>query len=193
MKKGLYKFLRVLAKILMKGFYRVEIIGKENIPKEGSCLLCGNHKSNLDPILLMAASNRLVHFVAKKELTDGKFGFFFKKLGLIPVDRSKKNPQVINECSKLLNEGEVVGIFPEGTFNKTEYVIMPFKIGAVKMSNNTDAPIVPFAIVNNYKLFRKSAKIIFGKPYHIKDKLDLRKENITLMNKVIKLLKNENN
>ena len=71
--------------------------------------------------------------------------------------------------------------------------VMPFKYGCVKMSSVTNAKIVPFAIINNYKLFRKSVKIIFGKPYRIKNKIDLKSENVILMNKVIDLLKGEQN
>jgi 1-acyl-sn-glycerol-3-phosphate acyltransferase len=89
----------------------------------------------------------------------------------------------------MLNNGEVIGIFPEGTFNKTEYVIMPFKYGAVKMASETNASVIPFAITGEYKRFRRGLKIEFGKPYKIMDKRDLTKENIKLMNKVVRLMK----
>ena len=112
-------------------------------------------------------------------------------MAIIPVDRSKKNREAMVDAEKSLKQGEVIGIFPEGTFNKSEYVILPFKYGTIKIASDTDASIVPFAIVNDYKLFRKSVKIIFGKPYKVKDKLDLKKENIILMNKVITLLRSE--
>ena len=60
------------------------------------------------------------------------------------------------------------------------------------MASDSNKKIVPFAIINKYKLFRKSVKIVFGKPYKIKNKNDLKIENIILMNKVIDLLKGEN-
>lgn len=193
MKYRLYRFLRPIITFLMKFLFRIEIIGSENIPTEGGVVLAGNHQSNFDCVLLISSTKRMIHFIAKKELIDGKLGFFFKWMGIIPVNRKTKNKKAVNEAIKVLKDGEIIGIFPEGTFNKTEYITMPFKMGAVKMALDSDVKIVPFAIIGEYKLFKKNIKIIFGKPYKIKDKDDLKKENITLMNKVIRLLKNENN
>ena len=174
----------------MKAFYRVEYINKDNIPKEGPFILAGNHKNNLDCLTVISSTKKTVHFLAKIELMK-KHGWFFKRMATIPVDRSKKNREAMVDAEKSLKQGEVIGIFPEGTFNKSEYVILPFKYGTIKIASDTNASIVPFAIVNDYKLFRKSVKIIFGKPYKVKDKLDLKKENIILMNKVITLLRSE--
>lgn len=193
MKYRLYRFLRPIITFLMKLLFRIEIIGSENIPTEGGVVLAGNHQSNFDCVLLISSTKRMIHFIAKKELIDGKLGFFFKWMGIIPVNRKTKNKKAVNEAIKVLKDGEIIGIFPEGTFNKTEYITMPFKMGAVKMALDSDVKIVPFAIIGEYKLFKKNIKIIFGKPYKIKDKDDLWKENITLMNKVIRLLKNGNN
>lgn len=193
MKYRLYSFLRPIITVLMKIFFRIEIIGSENIPKTGGVILAGNHKSNFDCVLLISSTKRMIRFIAKKELVDGKLGFLFKKMGIIPVDRKAKNKKAISTAVDVLKHDGVIGIFPEGTFNNTEYVTMPFKVGAVKMAYEADVKIVPFAIINDYKIFRKSVKIVFGRAYKLKDKDDLKKENITLMNKVIRLLKNGNN
>lgn len=192
MKYLLYRFLRVFIRPFMRIFYRVEYQGLENIPTNDGFILAGNHKNNLDCLLLMSSTKRTIHFLAKIELME-KYGFFFKKMAIIPVDRKKKNKEAMEEAKKVLENHEVIGIFPEGTFNDTEYVVRPFKYGAVKLSCDTNKKIVPFAIINDYKLFRKSVKIIFGKPYNVHDKLDLTKENNILMNKVIKLLRSEDN
>ena len=190
MNSRLYRILRPIVVFLLKGVYRIKIVNKEYIPKTGPIIFVGNHKHNYDFISLISGTKRIVHFLAKKELMD-KHGWFFGKLGIIPVDRSTKNKEAMTEAIEMLENGEVIGIFPEGTFNKTEYVIMPFKYGAVKMASVTDASIIPFAITGEYKRFRKGLKIEFGKPYKINDKKDLKKENIKLMNKVIKLMKGE--
>ena len=192
MKYPLYRFLRVFIRPFMKLFYRVEYLGLENIPQEDGFIFAGNHKNNLDCILLASSTKRMVHYLAKIELME-KHGWFFKRLGIIPVDRKKKNKEAMIEAEKILNNNEIIGIFPEGTFNNTEYIVRPFKYGAVKIASDTNKPIVPFAIINDYKLFRKSVKIVFDKPYKIKDKQDLTKENNILMNKVIKLLRSDEN
>ena len=188
MKCTLYRILRPIVILLFKGIYRIKVINKESIPKDGPILFVGNHKHNYDFINLMCGTKRTIHFLAKKELID-KHGWLFGKLGIIPVDRGKKNKDAINEAVSLLNDGEIVGIFPEGTFNKTEYIIMPFKYGAVKIASNANCSIVPFAITGEYKRFRRGLKIEFGEAYKIIDKHDLTKENIKLMNKVITLMK----
>ena len=188
MKQKMYRILRPIIRFLMKTFYCIEIINNDNIPVSGNCILAGNHKSNFDGFLLLSCTKRTIRFMAKKELFD-KFPLFFKSFGLIPVDRKRKNKEAMDEARKVLENNEIIGIFPEGTFNKTEYIVMPFKMGAVKLALDTNSPIVPFAIINNYKLFRRSVKIIFGKPYYITNTNDLKKENIILMNKVINLLK----
>ena len=188
MKYRLYHVLRPIAVFLLKMIYRIKIINKDYIPLDGPVLFVGNHKHNYDFISLISGTKRMVHFIAKKELID-KHGWLFGKLGLIPVDRSTKNKEAVEEAIKSLNNNEVVAIFPEGTLNKTEYVIMPFKYGAVKIASETNCPIVPFAITGEYRRFRKGLKIVFGKPYYVKDKHDLTKENVKLMNKIIKLLR----
>ena len=192
MKYKLYRFNRPIIKFLMKFLFHIEIIGSENIPKDEGIILAGNHKSNFDCFLLISSTKRTIRFLAKKELMD-KCGWLFRRMAIIPVDRKRKNKQAVNEAVEVLKENGVIGIFPEGTFNKTEYIVRNFKIGAVKIASDANKKIVPFAIVNNYKLFRKSVKIIFGKPYRIKNKSDLKIENVILMNKVIDLLKGEQN
>jgi len=184
----LYKILIPLNKIFIK-LYRPTYIGKNNIPKNASVILAGNHTSKLDPLLLMSSTNRCIHYLAKIELFKGKKKIFFKNLGIIPVDRSKKNPKAINIANKYLNDNKVIGIFPESTINKTEKIIMPFKYGAVRMAKETNCYIVPFAITKKYKFLKKSVTISFGKPYKVTEKIDL--ENNKLENKVIELIRSQ--
>ena len=186
-KAHLYRFLRPILTFLMKLVFRPKIIGKENIPKSGSIVLAGNHTSILDPVLILSSTKRTVHFLAKKELLDGPFGFGFKHMGIIPVNRKIKDKSVISTADKFLKSGKIVGVFPEGTTEKGRG-LLPFKFGAVKMASNTSSSILPFAIVGKYGLFKK-VSIIYGKPYKIKKKDDLEFENEKLRNKVIKLTK----
>ena len=188
MKYRLYKITRPIIRVLMKLIYRIEIINSENIPDTG-CVLAGNHKNNLDCVLLMSSTKRLIRFLGKVELFD-KHSWLFRNMGVIPVNRKTKNKKAIIEAEKVLNNDGIIGIFPEGTFNNTEYVVRPFKMGAVKFSYDTKKPIVPFAIINDYKIFRKSVKLIFGNAYYVKNN-DLVYENNRLMNKVIKLMKED--
>lgn len=172
----LYSIVRPIVTIYFKIFYRPKYIGRENIPKNGRIILAGNHKNNLDCIYLMSSTKRPVHFLAKKELFVGFKKILFGNLGLIPVDRKNKSHGSIELAEKYLESEKMIGIFPEGTFNRSDDTILPFKIGAVKMSYDTNSKIVPFTIKGDYKLFSKNLVIEFLKPIEAKNK-DLEKDN----------------
>ena len=179
----LYRITRPLIKILFNLIFRPTYIGLENIPNNGKCILVGNHTSNLDCLLLISATNRTIHFLAKDSLVKGLKRVIFKNMGIIPVNRKIHDKNALNSAIKTLNEDKVIGIFPEGTINKTNDVIMPFKIGAVKMASVTGSVLVPFTIKNKYKIFRKSVIIEFYPLYKVNAKKgDLTEENRKLMN-----------
>lgn len=176
-----YKITRPILAIFIK-LYRPTIIGKEFIPKEGRVILAGNHKSYLDPLLVAYGTKRCVHYFAKDSLYKGIKKPIFKGLGIIPVNRKIKDKNSLYKGIDVLNNDLVVGIFPEGTINKTDDIVMNFKFGAVKMAYETNSKIVPFSITHKYKFLKKSVKIEYGKPYNVSS--DLKKENDILMKKV---------
>lgn len=186
----LYRLVRPLITILFKVLYRPVIIGKENIPNSGRIVIAGNHTNNLDCIMLIASTKRCVHFMAKDELYRGAKKIIFKNMGIIPVNRRIKDHDSLKKAKEFLEKDMAVGIFPEGTFNRSKNIILPFKIGAVKMAHDTKSRIVPFVIKGKYKLFQKNIKIVFLKPVEIKDdNLDL--ENEKIMNLISKNLMDE--
>lgn len=182
-----FRFLRFILAPIFKLYYNPTIIGKENIPKEGSILIVGNHKHLMDQCLAIISTKRVIHYMAKKEYFDGKFAWFFKLAGCIPVDRSKKDENAKNSGLEVLRNGEVLGLFPEGTRNRTENFLLPFKFGAVSMANKTDSYLVPFGITGDYKFRSKNLTIRFGKPFKACD--DLEKANKKLEEEVTKLMR----
>lgn len=184
----LYRILRPLFTFLMKVLFRPKYIGLENIPAKGKVVLAGNHTGYLDCGYLISSTKRTVHFLAKKQLLDGWKKVFFGNMGIIPVDRSIHDKGALSAAIDALNNDEVIGIFPEGTINRTDDIIMPFKIGAVKMAYETDAQIVPFVITGKYKPFSKNGLTIeFFKPIKATHK-DLAIDNQKLMDIVSKSL-----
>ena len=183
----LYKLLRPLITILFKLLYRPKIVGTENIKSSGGIILAGNHNNNLDGAILISSTKRNIHFLAKIELFKGMKKYFFDNLGLIPVDRSKRNHKALEVAYEYLKNEKVIGIFPEGTFGRGK--ILPFKLGAIKMAYETGCEIVPFAITGDFKMFSKNLKIEFGKPIKIKNN-DLEKENEKLRNTVVGMVNN---
>ncbi len=180
-----YRCIRPLLTFLFKAIYKPEIIDKENIETTGGVILAGNHTHAFDCLSLIASTKRSIHFFTKIELFKGPFGFIFKGLGLIPVDRKKKNKEALNHGYAYLNHDMVIGIFPESTYHKEKGTLLPFKIGAVKMAYETKKKIVPFAIIGPYK--RGKIKIVYGKGYYVTtNNLDF--ENEKLKNKIEKLI-----
>ena len=155
----LYKILRPIIKGLFLIVFTPKIVGKENIPKDVRIVLAGKHTSVFDALFLISAVDRDVHFLAKKELFDGPFGFIFSRLGLIPVDRSRKSPNSLMLANKYLESEKLVCIFPEGTTSRNK--VLSFKFGAVKMANMANSKIVPFVISGRYRLFSRDLKIVF--------------------------------
>ena len=187
----LYKILRFVLKPIFKIVFHPIVIGDENIPKSGAIILAGNHKGKIDAGTMVYGSFRIVHMLAKKELFSNFISnWFFRSMGAIPVDRKNHDSKAKNAAIRVLKENRVLGIFPEGTTNKTigtenEVDLLPFKFGAVSFAYKTGASIVPFAICGKYKIFKEKIIIIYGKPYKVGE--DLEKENQKLMNKVRKL------
>lgn len=183
-----YKIVRPLIKIFVKIAFRPTYIGLDNIPKEGPYVLSGNHTNNFDCILLVSCTKNVIHFLAKDSLMKGFKKIIFKNMGIIPVNRSIHDKGALNNAIEALKDNKVVGVFPEGTINRTDDIIMPFKIGSVKMAHDTDTLIVPFIITGKYKIFKNNLTIEFLKPYKLKSD-DLTKENEKLMTLISRKLK----
>lgn len=188
-----YKTIRTLGRPIYKLLYPTKVIGVENIPKTGGIILAGNHTHNLNAATMVAIPKRVVHMLAKKELFSGKFASnFYRSMACIKVDRQEHNDNVNNEVENVLKNNEVVGIFPEGTTNKTNEILLPFKKGAVSFAKKNNVPIIPFAITGKYNKFKKGLKIEFGKPIKIIDDID--KENDRLRKIILDLIvKGKNN
>lgn len=184
----LHRFLRFIGRPLFKVLFRPRIINKVDYLDDEPIIFCGNHKSYLDPLLLIISTDRIVHFLAKKELFRGVFKSFFTSVGCIPVNRKEKDKNATNMALDVLNNNKVIGIFPEGTRNNKKE-LLPFKFGAVSMAKKTNAWIIPFGISGNYSLFKNNLTITFGNPYKIEESLE--EENKKLMDKVFKLKNKE--
>lgn len=174
-----YKIIRPIITLLFPLLFKPKIIGEENIPTTGAVILAGNHTHIFDCLLLISSTKRCIHFLAKKELWIGIKKIIFANLGLIPVDRKKKDHRALEEAEKYLNNEKVIGIFPEGTTEKEKGKMLPFKMGAIKMAKDTNTKIVPFAIKGDYKLFSKNLSITFGKSIEVKSNdLEVEKERL---------------
>lgn len=186
--KVLYNFLKLIYTFLLKILFRPQIIGKENIPENEAIIFAGNHKHAVDPTVVMSSTKRIVHFMAKEELFKGLHGVIFEKIGLIKIHRRKSNPLAIIEAENILKNNGAIGIFPEGTRNKSDKELLKFRHGAVAIAKKTNAKIIPFAIKGKYKLFRTGIVLEYGVPIDVNN-MKLEEANDLLKNEVLKLLR----
>ena len=185
----LYRIGRFLLGPFFMWYYHPQIIGKENIPKEGQIIIAGNHKHLYDQCMTIVVCKRFIKYMAKKEYFDSwKTSWFFKGVGCIPVNRQVKDSASKEEAIEHLKKGGAIGIFPEGTRNKTDKMLLEFKFGAVSMAQKSDAYIVPFGISGDYKFRSKNLIIRYGKPFKVND-MDLAEANDKLYHEVEKLIK----
>ncbi len=187
LKDGGYKVIRPLLSPIFKLYYNPIVINKEVIPTSGPILVVGNHKHLMDQCLAIISTKRVIHYMAKKEYFDGKMAWFFKLVGCIPVNRQIHDDNAKEAAIDVLENDGAIGLFPEGTRNKTTEYLLPFKFGTVSMAKKTGATIVPFGIAGEYK-FRSRPVITFGKPFKV-GSMSLEAANEKLRNEVGSLMK----
>ena len=160
-----YKLFMPFMRAVFKFYYNPRIIGAEKIPKDGAIVIAGNHKHILDQCLTIIATKRMIHYMAKKEYFDGRFAWFFRAMGCIPVDRATTDIKSVKSAMKVLRKDGAIGIFPEGTRNKTDAFLLEFKPGAANLAKKTDAYIVPFGLTGEYKFRSKTLAVRYGEPF----------------------------
>jgi len=162
----LKELIRLVFRLFFKIFYTVEVIDKKNLPEKGPALLCSNHIGELDMFFIGYKIKRWVHYMAKEELFSiPVVGTVIRLLGAFPVKRGKGDIRAVKTAMKLLEQGHIVGIFPEGTRTGGKRG-NPVKIkpGSALFAIKCGVPIVPVAIKGSHRLFGK-VKVIFGKPF----------------------------
>ena len=183
-----YKIFKPILGVIYKFYYNPKIIGKENIPKTGPIIVAGNHKHVMDQCGPILATKRPIHYMAKKEYFDGKFAWFFRMMGCISVNRSIHDEEAKEKAMNVLFDGKALGIFPEGTRNKTDAFLLPFKFGCVSMAKKTDAYIVPFSVTGDYKFRSKNLVYRIGKPFKVSN-MEINEANKKLERQIGKLIK----
>ncbi|MBR3249516.1 MAG: 1-acyl-sn-glycerol-3-phosphate acyltransferase [Clostridia bacterium] len=188
-------FVKGIIRFYTKILYRTKIIGTENIPLEGPLIYCGNHRTYLDPQLIVVTAKRHVRFMAKEELGKNPlFDVLGNVFDVIRVKRDSKDIIALKEALKTLKQGEAIALFPEGTRNgleKGEKV----KEGAAFFALRTGAKVMPVGINGGDKLFKKTI-VKYGKPLDFseykgqeKDKEALEKVTEEIMNNILELAK----
>ena len=116
----MYRFLVAIVSVLVKIIYRVKVNGIENFKDDKPIIISANHTHIFDPVILAMLTKRQIFFLSKKEIFEKKLSAkFFTKLGVIPIDRENTDLKAIKSCFRVIRNGDLLGIFPEGTRVKT--------------------------------------------------------------------------
>lgn len=158
-----YNIVTSVGGFFIKLFYRIKVDGLENIPENGNYIICPNHTSLLDPIMLSVVVKRQIRWMGKEELFRNKvLSFFLYKLGVFPVKRGEVDIKAIKTAFRVLKNDELLGLFPEGT-RVEGFDLENAKPGASLISLKTNSKIIPVYIDSKFKLFSK-VNITIGTP-----------------------------
>ena len=153
-----YAVLQVLAQGLGILLFSIRFLGREHIPIEGGVLVCSNHQSFFDPVLVGMGFRRRLNYLARKTL----FRFFVFRwliefLDAIPIDREGGGLGGLKETLKRLKRGELVVIFPEGTRTR-DGEVAALKPGFVALARRSKTPLLPVAVDGAYEAWPRDAK-----------------------------------
>jgi len=157
--------------------FRWSVAGRENVPQDGSLVVVANHVNAADPVLLMCAFPRWVTYMAKEELFRHPFlGPLMRSGGLVPVARTgtmQEKRDAMRQAAELLEQGHVLGLFPEGQRDKTG-VLLAGKPGAAILALHAGAPLMAVAVSGTEQLTgvnwlwkRPKVTVTIGKPFRL--------------------------
>lgn len=166
---------RAIARPIAHRLWSIDRAGYDRLPIEGPAILCPNHISFLDSAFLMLTAPRNISFVGKAEYLDSwKTRYLFPAMGMIPIDRSggSKSQGALNAAERVLQRGELFGMFPEGTRSR-DGALYKGRTGAARLAMQTGAPIYPVGIIGTDEIqpcddrlpkLRKQCSITIGRP-----------------------------
>ncbi|HHO75705.1 MAG TPA: 1-acyl-sn-glycerol-3-phosphate acyltransferase, partial [Deltaproteobacteria bacterium] len=170
----IFAAVRSIAKPVIKTFFRVDISGTDNIPEHGGAVVLANHTSFLDSIILGVFPARNIWFMAKNsEYKNSLLTWALKRARAFPVRRYTTDVQALRNAIRIVEQGHILGIFPEGE-RTWDGRLLPFRYGTMRLVLALGKPLIPVGISGAYELMprwtssikRVPVKIRIGKPQH---------------------------
>jgi len=169
------RLLMALNIVLARLYHRVKILTPCPLPPKGPAILVCNHLSSLDPVLIQSATGRLIRWMMAREYYEQKaLKPIFDTIGIIPVERNKRDIAATRAALEALSSGYVLGIFPEGKI-ETENMLLSFQSGISLLAAKSGAPIYPAYLEGTQRskemlsafLFPRRSTLGFGPPLNL--------------------------
>ena len=169
-----YAFVHSIMRLVLKVLFRLEVKGRDNIPKRGGVILAAHHESFLDPVVVSIASPRQVYFLAREELFQlGFFSWIIRNLNALPISRERMQMGIARKSLEILRKGEVLLLFPEGTRSPAD-TIAEGKRGVGLIAYNANVPVIPVFVKGSGQALPRDRKwitsqkvwVVFGKPMY---------------------------
>jgi len=161
----LYAVVRFLVFILNRLYWRATFEGQENVPATGAYVLAPVHRSNIDFMLASSVTRRRQRYMGKQELWSfAPLGWFISVLGAYPVRRGAADREALGATLEILQQGEPVVLFPEGTRRQGAVVSDLFE-GASYMAARAGVPIIPVGIGGSQRALGKGMRL--PRPVHV--------------------------
>ncbi|MEV5432158.1 lysophospholipid acyltransferase family protein [Streptomyces sp. NPDC052701] len=161
----------------MYGLWKPRVLGAWKVPATGPVIFAVNHSHNIDGPMVMGVAPRPTHFLIKKEAFVGPLGPFLTAIGQLKVDRDTTDRTAISRALGVLDDGGVLGIFPEGTRGEGDFASL--RAGLAYFAVRSGAPIVPVAVLGSSERrgrlikglppLRSRVDVVFGEPFEAGD------------------------
>lgn len=168
----IYRVLRTLLVPFFLLYFRMQRVGREHLPKEGPLLLASNHRSFLDPFVIGTLVKRPVYYMAKRELFEKPWqAWILNALGAFPVDRGAGDGDAMATARRILERGDCVVVFPEGTRVRHGGLSSPRR-GIGRLALETGAPVAPVSVIGTdavrrgWRIRSRKVRLRVGRPLH---------------------------
>jgi 1-acyl-sn-glycerol-3-phosphate acyltransferase len=171
-----YRFWWVILSPLIRLYWRIRVVGRENLPRKGGVILASNHQSGLDPVVVGGIVTRPIYWLAKVEyVITPKQAWFFKSVGVIPVNRDAPEHVALEKAAETVRAGKIFGIYPEGTRSPDGRIYKGYT-GVARVAEMTGAAVIPCGVMNTLEALPKGkimarplkCEVRFGAPLHFK-------------------------
>jgi 1-acyl-sn-glycerol-3-phosphate acyltransferase len=156
----LYRFVRALVVAFARLFWRLDVTGLEHVPTDRAFVLAPVHRSNIDTIVVAAVTRRRLRYMGKDSLWKvDALGKLLSALGAFPVHRGSADREALRRCIAVVEAGEPLVIFPEGT-RQSGPIVQPLFEGAAYVAARTGVPVVPVGIGGSEAAMPKGSKLL---------------------------------